>query len=928
MDAPKLCQNCQVPLAADAPRGLCPSCLMKVAMATGTVAGQEKPGFTPPSTRELGLKFPQLEIIELIGRGGMGAVYKARQKELDRIVALKILPPGIGDDAAFAERFAREAKALARLNHPGIVTIHDFGRADGLYFFVMEFVDGVNLRQLLASARVSPREALAIVPQICDALQFAHDQGIVHRDIKPENILLDRRGRVKVADFGLAKIVEGRAGSPLPAASASETSDGAHGVTRPASELTEAGKVMGTPAYMAPEQVAHPADVDHRADIYALGVVFYQMLTGELPGKTLEPPSSKVQIDVRLDEVVLRALEKKLELRYQQVSEIKTMVETIAATPDPSTGRDKVAQAERGGREAGGEKQSDNLVTPAAARSSCRPRSLIVVAGLFMLSGSYAAWDIGSGLHNHSFIFNFGVLGLSVGIGLLRFRPRWRIVALIMIWLPFILGACLGIAAMFGQFTITSHARFYLGHELTGFARLVAIIAACTLMPMLLVWMSRVLTRSAVKTLFQRSAPDRAWIEWAALPVAILIAFVLSNLAGPSGSTQSRKANLFPEVSDSVPFGPEMEQLLPYEGAGSPGIHFISFKSGQVLTPPLDKLAAIGKDALADWMRQSGADAVAELNNDGSSRLFGFDQCSFFGISSTNWRNTNAESLITKWPGNSRNLAATHSVGSDALPETFLFKTADGSLGLGQITSFTDNPRGLKLRYKLVQHARTTAASTEPGVVDASAKPGDLPRDSASASASVYSYGPEINRVIQSRETGTNLFLDLDTGQLLTPPKDIRALFNESYTKRNSWELQSDPRAVRMGEWLRSSGANLMLSDGMRGLERLEIREAMAFAPTVVSNDIVIPFGFDQADARYLATRIKPMLESSGNRRQRTKNIWLLQPSFDPRLNTRQDSFCFRTHEGTVGILQILNPEENPPGVRVRYKLLQTGKQN
>ena len=96
---------------------------------------------------------------------------------------------------------------MARLNHPGIVTIHDFGRADGLYFFLMEFVDGVNLRQLLASGRVSPREALAIVPQICDALQFAHDQGIVHRDIKPENILLDRRGRVKVADFGLAKLV-------------------------------------------------------------------------------------------------------------------------------------------------------------------------------------------------------------------------------------------------------------------------------------------------------------------------------------------------------------------------------------------------------------------------------------------------------------------------------------------------------------------------------------------------------------------------------------------------------------------------------------------------------------------------------------------------------------------------------------------------
>src|SRR4029077_9443541 len=167
----------------------------------------KQPPFNPPPVPELAQFFPQLEILELIGKGGMGAVYKARQKQLDRIVALKILPPGIGDDPAFAERFAREAKALAKLNHPGIVTLYEFGKADGLYFFLMEFVDGVNLRQLLHAGRISAREALAIVPQICDALQFAHDQGIVHRDIKPENILLDRRGRVKVADFGLAKLV-------------------------------------------------------------------------------------------------------------------------------------------------------------------------------------------------------------------------------------------------------------------------------------------------------------------------------------------------------------------------------------------------------------------------------------------------------------------------------------------------------------------------------------------------------------------------------------------------------------------------------------------------------------------------------------------------------------------------------------------------
>ncbi|HOB97806.1 MAG TPA: serine/threonine-protein kinase [Verrucomicrobiota bacterium] len=238
---------------------------------------------------------------------------------MDRVVALKILPPGIGQEPAFAERFTREAKALAKLNHPGIVTLYEFGKADGLFFFLMEFVDGMSLRHLLEAERIPAREALAIVPQICDALQYAHDQGIIHRDIKPENILMDRQGRVKVADFGLAKLV-GSDAEPL-----------ASGNTVAGSvSLTEAGKVMGTPSYMAPEQREHPAEVDHRADIYSLGVVFYQMLTGELPGKPIEVPSHKVQVDVRLDEVVLRALAREPERRYQQVSQVRTDVEGIA----------------------------------------------------------------------------------------------------------------------------------------------------------------------------------------------------------------------------------------------------------------------------------------------------------------------------------------------------------------------------------------------------------------------------------------------------------------------------------------------------------------------------------------------------------------------------------------------------------------------
>jgi serine/threonine protein kinase len=325
METP-LCPQCRTPMPPHALAGLCPACLLE----QGAFASQfntADPAFVPPAIEELAPLFPTLEILELIGRGGMGAVYKARQTELDRVVALKILPSAIAHDPAFSKRFTREARALAKLNHPGIVALYEFGRTGDLFFFLMEFVDGVNLRQLLQGERLSAREALAIVPRICDALQYAHDSGIVHRDIKPENILLDRQGSVKIADFGLAKLV-----GPEPAFPPNESA---------VTGFTEVGKLMGTPAYMAPEQIDHPASVDHRADIYALGVIFYQMLTGKLPDQPLTPPSSRTLIDVRLDEVVIRALQQNPTMRFQQVSELKTRVEEISnsAPNEPATKR-------------------------------------------------------------------------------------------------------------------------------------------------------------------------------------------------------------------------------------------------------------------------------------------------------------------------------------------------------------------------------------------------------------------------------------------------------------------------------------------------------------------------------------------------------------------------------------------------------------
>lgn len=318
------CPQCGGPLPSGVLAGLCPACLLKQGAAADTAAAPEAPAFEPPPAEDLAKLFPHLEIISFLGKGGMGAVYKARQPALDRVVALKVIPPQFAAGPGFIERFNREARALAKLNHPNIIAVYEFGQQNGLPYFIMEYVDGLNLRQLEQAGKLSSREALQIVPQICEALQFAHDEGIVHRDIKPENILLDKKGRVKIADFGIAKILSGK----------------------PDVAITETGGAIGTPHYMAPEQMEKPTTVDHRADIFSLGVVFYEMLTGELPlGKFAPPSSRKVEVDVRLDDVVLRALEKDPELRYQHASQVKTAVDTIAgsAAPPPATDAKAIA---------------------------------------------------------------------------------------------------------------------------------------------------------------------------------------------------------------------------------------------------------------------------------------------------------------------------------------------------------------------------------------------------------------------------------------------------------------------------------------------------------------------------------------------------------------------------------------------------------
>ncbi|MFC5454619.1 protein kinase [Prosthecobacter fluviatilis] len=347
--------------------GLCPRCVYASALAP--TADGVWMAYAPPSLDAVRAAFPNLEITALIGSGGMGAVFKARQPQLDRFVALKILPAELADLPGFSERFQREAQALARLSHPHIVTVHDFGRAGGFYFLLMEFIDGVNLRQLLQTKRLTPSEALSIVPPVCEALQCAHDHGIVHRDIKPENLLIDKAGTVKIADFGIAKIIDGSDAASF-GGEVRDSTNGKH----------EAPSMpLGTPDYAAPEQASGSAD--HRADIYSLGVVLYEMLTGERPTGKLEAPSRRVQVDIRIDEIVLRALEKSPELRFATAAEFRTCVENVQATSSQTVA-------------AGGSQIARAWVLPAAVIM------LLCAGGLMMGLGVHAAQQWGWGAEN------------------------------------------------------------------------------------------------------------------------------------------------------------------------------------------------------------------------------------------------------------------------------------------------------------------------------------------------------------------------------------------------------------------------------------------------------------------------------------------------------------------------------------------------
>ena len=380
---PLSCPRCRLPLPSDGFGALrCPACSLDIAMQPAAPVS----GGAPPTIAELQPLFPDHELQCLLGRGGMGAVYKARQRRLDRIVALKILLPQAGTEAEFRARFEREARALASLAHPGIVGIHDLGQAGPYCFLVLEFVDGASLRELLREGPLTARDVLAWVPQLCDALQYAHDRRIVHRDIKPENILIDGDGRVRIADFGLARLLGDEAGVGLSAVA------------------------IGTPHYMAPEQVSGSRALDHRADLYALSVVIYEMLTGQLPIGRFGPPSDRAAAARPFDALVMKSLAPEPEARHQQAHELKS---EVAGASDPR----RAASA------------SDAMRQPAEAASAApppvRPREFpihaLIGAGLVLVA-QFMSWISIDGTTPFGVSFHQRIPGWHLMIGIV---PAW-----------------------------------------------------------------------------------------------------------------------------------------------------------------------------------------------------------------------------------------------------------------------------------------------------------------------------------------------------------------------------------------------------------------------------------------------------------------------------------------------------------------------
>ena len=346
-------------------------------MSSSSSGSKPSTGWQPPSLEEMQAMLPLYHFEKLLGRGGMGAVYKAVQASLDRPVAIKVLPADLvsdDDEAQFVERFKNEARTMAKMSHPSIVNVFDFGETpNGLLYIVMEFINGTDVHQMIATQGKLPEDyALSITAHVCDALAYAHKNGVIHRDIKPANILINMDGAVKVADFGLAK--QSDAGQ---------------------SGLTKTNMAMGTPDFVAPEAFIPGVPLDGRADLYAIGVMLYQMLTGEIPRGIWTMPAQKVGSDPRFDAIIAKAMQTDREARYQSAAEIRQALDTILTLPRSALIAQQQAAAEAAAKATRAQKEAEAAppakktpTPPTKPKSSLGP--VIGIAATIILGGGLA----------------------------------------------------------------------------------------------------------------------------------------------------------------------------------------------------------------------------------------------------------------------------------------------------------------------------------------------------------------------------------------------------------------------------------------------------------------------------------------------------------------------------------------------------------